>query len=166
MKTEEKWKTAFRIRYDLYEYLIMSFELINASATCQKLMNNILREHLDIFVITYLNDILVYSKTKEKHIKHINIVLKLLMQKNLLFKSEKCEFHKKEVNFLNFIVENNIIRMNSTKVQAVRKWKISINSTEVLSFINFTNYNRKFIKEYFKKAISLTDLTKKDTSWK
>ena len=72
-------------------------------------MNNILKEHLDIFVITYLNDILIYSKTEKKYIKHISIVLELLMQKNLLFKSKKCEFHKKEVNFLNFIVENDTI---------------------------------------------------------
>ena len=121
MKAEEEWKTAFRIRYDLYEYLIMPFELTNASTTCQKLINNILREHLDIFVIAYLNDILIYFKTEEKHIKHVNIVLELLMQKNLLFKSEKCEFHKKEVNFLDFIIENDTIRMNSTKVRAVKE---------------------------------------------
>ena len=116
MKTKKEWKTAFRIRYNLYEYLIMPFELTNASATCQKLINNILREHLDIFIIAYLNDILIYFKTKEEHIKHVNIVLELLMQKNLLLKSEKCEFHKKEVNFLSFIVGNDTIRMNPTKV--------------------------------------------------
>ena len=166
MKAGEEWKTAFRIRYDLYEYLIMSFELTNASATCQKLINNILREHLDIFVIAYLNDILIYFKTKEEHIKHVNIILELLMQKNLLFKSEKCEFHKREVDFLDFIVGNDTIRMNSAKVRAVKEWETSINSIEVLSFIGFTNYNRKFIEGYFKKAIPLTDLTKNDTSWK
>ena len=99
----------------------MSFELINASTTCQKLVNNILRKHLDIFVIAYLNDIFVYFKTKEKHIKHVNIVLELLMQRNLLLKSKKCEFYKKEVDFLNFIVGNNTIRMNSAKVQTVRE---------------------------------------------
>ena len=164
MKAGEEWKTAFRIRYDLYKYLIMSFELTNASATCQKLINNTLREHLDLFVITYLNDILIYFKTKEEHIKHINIVLELLMQRNLLLKSKKCEFHKKEVNFLDFIVGNDTIRMDSTKVQAVREWETSTNSIEILSFISFTNYNKKFIEEYFKKAISLTDLTKNDTS--
>ena len=87
----------------------MSFELINASTTCQKLINNILQEHLDIFVITYLDDVFIYFKTEKKHIKHVNIVLELLMQKNLLFKSEKCKFHKKEVNFLDFIVGNDMI---------------------------------------------------------
>ena len=142
----------------------MSFELTNASTTCQELVNNTLQEHLDIFVIAYLNDILVYFKTKEKQIKHVNIILKLLMQRNLLLKSKKCEFHKKEVNFLSFIIGNDTIRMNLTKVQAVREWKTSTNSTKVLSFIDFTNYNRKFIKRYFKKAISLTDLTKDNTS--
>ena len=88
------------------------------------------------------------------------------MQKNLLLKLERCEFYKKEVNFLNFIVENDTIWMNSAKVQAVKKWKILINSIEILLFINFSNYNKRFIKEYFKKTISLTDLTKNDTSWK
>ena len=166
IKTEKEWKTAFRIRYDLYEYLIMPFELTNASTICQKWINNILWEHLDIFVIAYLNGILIYFKTKEKYIKHVNIVLELLMQKNLLLKSKKCEFYKKEMNFLDFIIENNTIRMNSIEIQAIREWKTSINSTEVLSFISFTNYNKKFIKEYFKKAISLTKLTKNNTSWK
>ena len=99
----------------------MSFELINASTTCQKLVNNTLREHFDIFIITYLNDILIYFKTKEKHIKYVSIVLELLMQRNLLLKSKKCEFHKKEMNFLNFIIENDTIRMNSAKVQAIRE---------------------------------------------
>ena len=129
-------------------------------------MNNILRKHLDIFVIAYLDDIFIYFKTEEKHIKHVDIVLKLLMQKNLLLKSKKCEFHKKKVNCLGFIIGNDTIRMNSAKVRAVKEWKTLINLTEVLSFISFTNYNRKFIEEYFKKAIPLTNLTKNDTLWK
>ena len=89
MKTEKEWKTTFRIKYDLYKYLITSFELINVSITCQELINNILQKHLDIFVIVYLNDIFIYFKTEEKHIKHVNIVLELLIEKNLLFKSVK-----------------------------------------------------------------------------
>ena len=144
----------------------MSFKLTNASATCQELMNNILQRHFNILVIAYLNDILIYFKTKEKHIKHVDIVLKLLMQKNLLFKLKKCEFHKKKVNFLDFMIGNDTIRINSAKVRAVKEWKTFINFTEVLSFINFTNYNKKFIEKYFKKAIPLTNLTKNDISWK
>ena len=93
-------------------------------------------------------------------------MLELLMQRNLLLKSKKCKFHKKEVNFLDFIIGNDTIRMNSAKVQIVKKRKISINSTEVLSFIDFTNYNKKFIKNSFEKAISFTDSTKNDTLWK
>ena len=99
----------------------MFFELINALAIYQNLINNILQEHLDIFIIAYLNDILVYFKTKEESIKHVNIVLKLLMQKNLLFKSKKCKFYKKEMNFLSFIVGNDTIRMNSAKIQTVKE---------------------------------------------
>ena len=74
----------------------MSFELINTLATCQELINNILREHLNIFVITYLDDILVYFKIEEEHIKHINIVSQLLIQKNLLFKSKNANFIRKK----------------------------------------------------------------------
>ena len=74
----------------------MSFELINASATCRKLVNNILQEHLDIFVIAYLNNILIYSKIEKKHVKHVNSVLKLLKQKDLLFKSKNANFTKKK----------------------------------------------------------------------
>ena len=79
MKADNERKTIFRIRYDLYEYLIMSFELINTSATCQKLVNNILQEHINIFIIAYLNNILIYFKTEEKYIQYISIVLKLLI---------------------------------------------------------------------------------------
>ena len=99
----------------------MFFKFINASIICQELINNILKKYFDIFMIAYLNVILIYFNIKEKYIKHVNIVLKLLMQKNLLLKSKKCFFHKKKVNFLDFTIENNIARMNLTKVQAVKK---------------------------------------------
>ena len=91
MKKEEKWKTAFRTRYDFYEYTIMSFKLINASTSCQKLLNNTLREYLNIFVIIYLNDILIFFQTEEAHEKHVKKMLKCLSARNLLLKSEKCQ---------------------------------------------------------------------------
>ena len=77
----------------------MFFGLTNVLTICQELINNILQKHLNIFVIAYLNNILVYFKTKKKYIKYINIVLELLMQRNLLFKSKKYKFHKKKMNF-------------------------------------------------------------------
>ena len=99
----------------------MSFELTNASTTFQKMINDTLREYLNIFVVVYLNDILIYSETLEKHVNHVQKVLTCLMKKNLRLKSKKCEFHKKEVNFLEFVIERHDIKMNFSKITAVQK---------------------------------------------
>ena len=143
----------------------MLFELMNASAICQEMINDALWEYLNIFIIAYLDDILVFFKTMKEHINHIEKVLKQLNERDLQLKSEKCEFYKKDVNFLEFMIGRKEIRMNSVKINAVREWKQSINIKEVMSFLKFINYNRKFIKNYFKKVISLINLMTKDRSW-
>ena len=94
IKKKKEWKTAFWTRYELYEYQVMLFELTNASAMFQELINHVLYDHLNEFVITYLDDILIYSENKKDHEKHVKKVLKRFQEKNLYFKSEKCEFHK------------------------------------------------------------------------
>ena len=94
IKAGEEWKTAFRTRYGLFEYQVMPFGLTNAPASMQRLMNDVLHEYLDIFVIVYLDDVLVYSTSKEEHVKHVTLVLKKLKEYSLLLKLEKCEFHK------------------------------------------------------------------------
>ena len=99
----------------------MSFELINAPTTCQEIINDALRQHLDIFVIAYLNDILVFFKIMKLHVNHVITVLKCLNERNLRLKSEKCEFHKKEIDFLNFVIERNEIKIDSKKIQAIKK---------------------------------------------
>ena len=165
MKTREEWKTTFRTRYEHYEYLVMSFELINASTIYQEMINDALREHLNVFVIAYLNDILVYFKTLIEHVQHVKKVLRCLKQRRLLLKSKKCEFHKFEVEFFEFVIENQGVRMNSTKLKAIEDWSQSINVKKVQAFLGFVNYNRKFIKNYFKKVIPLINLTIKRKAW-
>ena len=93
MKTRKEWKTIFRTRYEHYEYTIMSFELINVSTICQKMINDVLREHLNMFVIAYFDDILIYFKILLKHEQHVRTMLQCLKQRRLLLKREKCEFH-------------------------------------------------------------------------
>ena len=165
MKKEEEWKTAFQIQYRHYKYNVMLFELMNASATCQEMINDALQKYLNIFIIAYLDNILVFFKMMKEHVDHIKKILKQLNKRNLQLKSEKCEFYKKDVNFLEFIVGKKGIRMNSVKINTVREWKQLINVKKIMSFLKFVNYNRKFIKDYFKKAISLINLTVKDRSW-
>ena len=162
MKARKKWKTIFQTRYEHYEYTMMSFELINASTTCQEMINDALREHLNVFVIAYLDDILIYSKTLLKHIRHVQTILQCLRQRQLLLKFEKCEFHQFNVEFLEFVIETQKIRINSTKLKAIKDWSRSTSVKEVQAFLGFVNYNRKFIKNYFKKIISLINLTIKD----
>jgi hypothetical protein len=120
MKEGEEWKTAFRTRYSLYEYLVMPFGLTNAPATCQELINNVLRVHLDRTVVAYLDDILVYSKTLEEHIRHVTEVLECLRKADLRLKLEKCEWHKEEVEFLGFVVGRNGVKISSKKIQVVK----------------------------------------------
>ncbi len=106
--------------------MVMSFGLINAPTTCQKMINDALRQYLDIFVIAYLNDIMIYLITLKKHVQHVSQILKCLNERNLRLKSKKCEFHREEVDFLEFVVERHEIRMNPKKIKAVKEWSTPI----------------------------------------
>ncbi len=99
----------------------MLFELINVSITYQEIINDALRQYLNIFVIIYLNDIIIYLITLKKHVQHVSQVLKCLNQRNLCLKSKKCEFHRKEVNFLEFVIKRHEIRMNLKKIRAIKE---------------------------------------------
>ena len=129
------------------------------------MINDALCEHLNMFVIAYLDDILIYFKTLIEHVQHVKKVLQCLKQRQLLFKFEKCEFHKFEIKFFEFVIETRKVRMNSTKLEAIQNWSQSTNVKEMQIFLNFVNYNRKFIKNYFEKVISLINLTIKDKAW-
>ncbi len=104
MKEGEEWKTAFWTRYRHYEYTVMPFELKNAPATFQRLINDTLREYLDDFVITYLDDILIYSDDLEMHRSHMHKVLKKLCKRALYVKKSKSKFEARKIKFLNYII--------------------------------------------------------------
>ncbi len=99
----------------------MSFELTNVLTTCQKIINDVLRQYLNQFVITYLNDIIIYSKILKEHVSYIFKVLKCLNIKNLHLKSKKCEFHRKKINFLKFVVKRYKVRINFKKLQTIKE---------------------------------------------
>ena len=107
-----EWKTAFRTRYGHFEYLIMLFGLTNAPTTFIRLINNTLREYLDIFIVVYLDDILVYLENEEEHIKHVKRILTLLKEVNLLVKPEKCSFHIDKVDFLRYVITTESISID------------------------------------------------------
>jgi len=99
----------------------MSFELTNVSTTCQKIINDTLRQHLDRFVIAYLNNIMIYSKILKEHVSHVFKVLECLDKRNLHLKSKKCEFHRKKIDFLKFVVKRHEVRMNLKKLRAIKE---------------------------------------------
>ena len=109
----------------MYEYQVMLFRLTNTSATFQELINHVLYNHLNEFVITYLNNILIYFKNEENHEKHVKKVLRKLQEKKFYFKSEKCKFHKQQVEYLEHIVTTERLEMNSEKVKTVIKFLTS-----------------------------------------
>src|SRR5438046_2768475 len=131
---------AFQTRYELYEYQIMSFRLINISATFQELINHMLYDHLNEFVIAYLDDILIYLKNEEDHKKQIKKILRRFQEKKLYLKSEKCEFHKQQVEYLEHIVTTNELEMNSEKIKMIIKFLMSECVKNIQTFQKLVRY--------------------------
>ena len=162
IKAGDEWKTAFRTRYGLFEYRVMPFGLTNAPATFQRMINDQLHEYLDIFVVAYLDDILIYSKTEAEHTEHVKRVLQKLKQAGLLLKPEKCQWHTDELEFLGYILQKGSVSMSPRKVEAVTAWPIPTCVKEVMAFLGFANFYRRFIQGYSKITSVLSDLTKKE----
>ncbi len=148
IKKGEKWKTAFRTCYGLFEYLVMSFELCNAPAFFQHYINDALRKHLDVFCTAYIDDILVYSENLKKHKAHMKMMLEALRKADLQVDIFKCEFHVEEVLYLELIVGKNRVHMNSVKVAAICKWETLKSVKDVQAFLGFANFYRRFIKAF------------------
>ena len=117
----DEWKTAFRTRYGHFEYLIMSFDLINAPATFQTYINKSLTGLIDNFCVVYLDDILIYSSSREEHLDHVKQVLERLRRFSLYASLKKCEFFTTEVEFLNFMMFIDDVAMNKRRVKAIQK---------------------------------------------
>ena len=166
VKPEDIEKTAFRTRYGHWEFLVLPFGLTNAPATFMALMNDILRPFLDIFVVVYLDDILIFSKTPEEHIVHLTQVLEKLREHQLYAHREKCAFLLEEVDFLGHVITRGGIATDSRKTAAVLSWPAPKTASEVRSFLGLTGWYRKFIPNFSDTAAPLTELTKKTVSWK
>ncbi|GJX74336.1 putative nucleotidyltransferase, ribonuclease H [Tanacetum coccineum] len=139
----------------------MPFGLTNAPAVFMDLMNRIFHEYLDKFVIVFIDDILVYSKSEEEHEQHLRIVLEILRQKKLYAKFLKCEFWLQQVAFLGHIVSADGIIMDPSKVEAITKWPRPTTVTEVRSFLGLAGYYRRFVEGFSRLALPLTQLMRK-----
>ncbi|KAL0540150.1 hypothetical protein IC582_024380 [Cucumis melo] len=147
-------KTAFRSRYGYYEFIVMSFGLTNAPAVFMDLMNRVFREFLDTFVIVFIDDILIYSKTEAEHEKHLRMVLQTLRDNKLYAKL-------KQVSFLGHVVSKAGVSVDPAKIEAVTGWTRPSTVSEVRSFMGLAGYYRRFVENFSRIATPLTQLTRK-----
>ncbi|CAL1400329.1 unnamed protein product [Linum trigynum] len=158
-------KTAFRTRYGHYEFLVMPFGLTNAPAVFMALMNRVFHEYLDKFVIVFIDDILIYSKSEEEHKTHLRIVLQILREKQLYAKFSKCEFWLKEVIFLGHVISGRGVEVDPKKVEAVVSWAPPKDVSELRSFLGMAGYYRRFVEGFSRIAAPLTKLLRKNTKY-
>ncbi|GKC84026.1 putative reverse transcriptase domain-containing protein, partial [Tanacetum coccineum] len=123
--------TAFRTRYGHYEFQVMPFGLTNAPAVFMDLMNRVCKPYLDKFVIIFIDDILIYSKNKEEHGKHLKTILNLLRSKKLYAKFSKCDFWLDSVQFLGHVIDSSGVHVDPAKIEAIKSWAAPTTSTEV-----------------------------------
>ena len=150
IRPEDRQKTAFTTRYGLYEFTVVPFGLTNAPAFFMNLMNKVMMDFLDQFVVVFVDDILVYSSTQEEHEQHLRKVLARLRENKLYAKFSKCEFWTKEIAFLGHIITGEGVKMDPEKVKAILEWKTPTNVKEVRSFLGLAGYYRRFIEGFSK----------------
>src|SRR4051812_13617587 len=161
MKEGDEWKTAFKTKFGLYEWLVMPFGLTNAPSTFMRLMNHVLREFIGRFVVVYFDDILIYSRTEFEHVDHIRQVLQVLRNAKLYANLEKCTFAKDKVIFLGYVVSKHGVEVDSSKIEAIHNWPTPMNVSQVRSFHGLAGFYRRFVKDFSTIAAPLNDLTKK-----
>lgn len=159
----DEWKTAFRTPLGLYEYLVMPFGLSNAPSTFQALIQDTLRDYLDVFCVVYLDDILIFSRSQTDHDRHVQQILQRLKDANLYANAQKCEFDKSQVSYLGYLIGADGIRMDPKKLDTITSWPEPRSVKDIQSFLGFTNFYRRFIDHYADIALPLNRLTRKDT---
>ncbi|KAG1262306.1 hypothetical protein G6F66_014312 [Rhizopus arrhizus] len=136
-------KTAFNTRYGSFEFLVLPFGLTNSPPTFQKMMNAVLEDYLDKFVLVYLDDILVYSKSEEEHLEHLRLVLHKLRENKLFANPKKCIFNQTSVEFLGYRVSAEGILPSESKIVAVKDWPKPTNVQEVRQFVGLCSHYRR-----------------------
>ncbi|QRW24124.1 Retrotransposable element Tf2 protein [Rhizoctonia solani] len=165
IKEGDKWKTAFHTKYGLFEYLVMLFGLTNAPAAFQYFMIDLFRDLIDVSVVIYLDDILIFSENPKDHPSHVREVLSHLMENQLFCKLSKCHFHVTTVDYLGIVISPSGFSTDQKKIEAVTSWPTPRTVKQVQAFLGFVNYLCQFIPNLSSVAHPLHNLTKKETPW-
>jgi hypothetical protein len=159
-------KTTFITKYGLYEFTVMSFGLTNAPAFFMNLMNSVFMDYLNKFVVVFIDDILIYSQSKEEHVAHLRMVLQRLREHQLYAKLSTFEFWINEVLFLGHIINKDGLAVDPKKVVAILNWKAPTDALRIKSFIGLAGYYRQFIEGFSKIAKPMTALLSNKVEFK
>jgi hypothetical protein len=162
IKKDDEKLIAFKTRFNLFESLVLFFELCNDSVFFQRFINDTLREYLNDFCTIYLNDILIYSEIEIEHEIHVKRILLKLREIKLQANIIKCKFHVTKIAYLKLIVIIKKIKMNLVKIDIVINWSISVNMKDVQSFLEFVNFYKRFVYDFSKIVDYLINLIKKN----
>lgn len=162
---EDIEKTAFSSDRNHFEFTVMPFGLTNAPARFQTVMNEVLKDYVDKFVLVYIDDILIFSKDEHSHARHLKLVMDVLRKNQLVAKRSKCEFFKDKLQFLGYVISKDGIHTDPEKISKVRDWPTPTSAKEVQSFLGLTGFYRRFIKDYSKITSCLTDYAAKKVIW-
>jgi hypothetical protein len=161
MREGDEWKTTFKTNEGLYEWIFMLFGLTNVVSTFMRLMNEVLKDFIGEFVIVYMDDILIFSKTKLEHLKHLATGMKRLQQDKLLINMKKSSFMKKELIYLGFFISADKLRMDPDKVEVIKNWPSPKSIFEVRSFHGLASFYRKLIRNFNGISAPMMDTVKK-----
>ena len=165
MEEGDRYKTAFGCRYGQFQWKVMSFGINNAPATFMQAMNMMLEGLVDRFVVVYLDDILVFSRTVDLHFEHLGEVFERLAKHQLFAKREKCEFFLEECDFLGHILKAGGVAMDTRKVAAVVNWPVPSNVAEVRQILGLVGYYRRFLAQFAEVTEPLTRLLSPEVQW-
>jgi hypothetical protein len=155
-------KHVFILSYGLYEVRVISFGLTNAPAYFMYIMNKVFMEYLDKYVMMFIDNILVYSRSEEEHEGHLCLVLQKLWDHRLYAKLSKCEFWLKQVAFLGCVISKGGISMDPSNVQDVLSWEAPTSVSDIHSFLRLAGYYQRFIEGFSKISKTMTELPEKD----
>ena len=165
MKKGDEWKTAFKTKFGLYEWLVMPFGLTNAPSTFMRLMHHVLRDFIGRFVVVYFDDILVYSRSLDDHLGHLRQVLSVLRKNTLYANIEKCTFCVDNIVFLGFVVGRNGVQVDPEKIKAIQEWPTPKSVGDIRSFHGLASFYRRFVPNFSTIASPLNELVKKNVAF-
>ena len=159
MKERNEWKSTFKTTKGLYEWLVIPFALTNAPSTFMRAMNEVLKDYIGVFVVVYLDEILIFCKSKKEHMKQLELVLRKL-QDMLIVNLEKFEFMKEELVYLGFVMSQRSLKMDKENVEAILSWPTPRSATKVRSFHGLAQLYRKFVRRFSEICAPMMDTIK------